>query len=908
VSLEHPEAERTRKYDKGKTPSPNEPRYKADKRGEEARARNRRRFKEASDQDRSLIGKHLPEDPKAYFPHTVMGPDDRVELPGDWVRLLVDLSKTPVVTPTKPDLSFATDEESLQRNGQTLEDHGYDIGRLLTANAGTTIWHGSEFRPWGHLDPLLRNHPLKAYLKQVLGEGMDYHFTRELSEDERTDELEAQLARGNHKSAVENEDRVIALLAKDVKHGFCFPFPAGLVGKIKGGAVQPGGVTTQFGLKADGTREQKKRLTHDLTFSITTEDASVNNRVDMDRYPEMYYGWCLTRCIHFAANLRAKHPGRRIFMQKFDYSDAYRRMSHTGRAAAQTILVVASVAYLMLRLAFGGSPNPPCFCAFSETLTDLANEIACSDSFPDGANVPTVEAEHLVIVDYPNDEEPHRDCTQPAFEVPVSVTSRKDCFIDDVVNIFLDEGAERLEAECRSVPLAVHLMSRPHAGDGQEPVPRRPLLGPDKLAAEGRPSEILVVLGWGMDTRRMVVFLPQDKYKAWSTDLLEIIKSGRTAFGELESTIGRLNHASFVIPLCRHFLNEVRRRTISRVRKEQVLRLNTEELEDLKLWSEFLENARDGIHMDLLTVRTPTHLGWSDSCPFGLGGYLTDGRAWRLRVPPGAIFHGDDTVNNVLEFLGMAVNVLLMIEAAREKGERYPCILSLGDNTSAIGWMFKSSRIGPKSIYFRVVKAIARHLTREVLKGEVQITAQHIAGAKNVIADLLSFDGTGRGKDSPLTKDEPSNDELTHRVLTHLPQLVPPTFRISALPEKIVSFVCATMRIIESSWTADKRRGTKISTGPGDDGNLLQKSSDSQIRSWIEYPQEREPSSSGPSFSPSEMAPSTDRRDALLDDVRSRWYLRLYAMPEAVWVRRFGCITGTAPSTSRTRSTGGEDS
>jgi hypothetical protein len=444
-------------------------------------------------------------------------------------------------------------------------------------------------------------------------------------------------------------------------------------------------------------------------------------------------------------------------------------------------------------------------------------------------------------------------------------------------------------------------MSRPHAGDDEEPVPRRPLLGPDKLEAEGRPSEELVILGWGVDTRKMIVFLPSDKFKAWAEDLETIIANRKTTFGELESTIGRLNHASFVIPLCRHFLNEVRRRTSDRMRKEQVLRLSAEEIEDLKLWSEFLEVARDGMPIDLLTVRTPTHLGWSDSCPFGLGGYLSDGRAWRLRVPPRVIFYGDDTVNNVLEFLGMAVNVLLMIDAAKEKGEKYPCILSLGDNTSAIGWMFKSSKLGPNSIYFKVVKFVARFLTREILKEQAQLTAQHIAGTKNVIADLLSFDGTGRGKDSPLTKDEPSNDELTNRILTHLPQLVPLTFRISALPPETASFVCATMRIIESSWIASKRLGTRMLIERGVDGDLMQRSSDSEILSWMEFLQEKEPSPSSPSFSPSDLAPATDGRADLMDDVRARWYRRLSEMPQAVWARRFGNITGTAPSTSRTQ-------
>ena len=44
-----------------------------------------------------------------------------------------------------------------------------------------------------------------------------------------------------------------AQLRKDVKHGFSFPFPRGLVKKLKGALVQPCGLASQFALQADGS-------------------------------------------------------------------------------------------------------------------------------------------------------------------------------------------------------------------------------------------------------------------------------------------------------------------------------------------------------------------------------------------------------------------------------------------------------------------------------------------------------------------------------------------------------------------------------------------------------------------------------------------------------------------------------
>jgi hypothetical protein len=140
--------------------------------------------------------------------------------------------------------------------------------------------------------------------------------------------------------------------------------------------------------KASDIRNRRRMVEMDTTdertlskYLPTFQGAFVNSRIDMTKYPEMIYGWCFSRVIHFVVALRAEHPGSRIFISKYDFSDAYRRVAHTARAAAQTILVMGQVAYVMLRLAFGGSRNPPACCTFSEMVTDLANEIPLCPSW-----------------------------------------------------------------------------------------------------------------------------------------------------------------------------------------------------------------------------------------------------------------------------------------------------------------------------------------------------------------------------------------------------------------------------------------------------------------------------------------------------------------------------------------------
>ena len=307
--------------------------------------------------------------------------------------------------------------------------------------------------------------------------------------------------------------------------------------------------------------------------------------------------------------------------------------------------------------------------------------------------------------------------------------------------------------------------------------------------------------------------------------------------------------------------------------------------------------------MNLLTIRNPTRVGWSDSCPSGLGGFTQGGRAWRVHVPEGTSFRGEDRANNILEFLGMVVTILLLIDESQE--EESPCLLALGDNTSAIGWLFKSGKLDPISAYYLPAKFIARHLARKVIEGKVQIASQHLAGRYNDVADLLSFEGEDRGKTNSLTLDCPPNDILTSRILSNYSQLVPKGFRISNLPPEISAFTCQAMLTIELSWIRDRKKGIGRQNGSGTGGQSSLEKAEAITPYSIEFPETSGSSFSNASLSESEKGDSTRAGD-MWDSVRSRWLLQLCRVPQATWLRRFGSVTGTAPCTSQDDPTGQE--
>ena len=62
---------------------------------------------------------------------------------------------------------------------------------MIEGQRGTTVWHGSKFRPIDLLKEVVGDHPNFDHLARTFTHGMEYHFTRDLNEAERMGELTA---------------------------------------------------------------------------------------------------------------------------------------------------------------------------------------------------------------------------------------------------------------------------------------------------------------------------------------------------------------------------------------------------------------------------------------------------------------------------------------------------------------------------------------------------------------------------------------------------------------------------------------------------------------------------------------------------------------------------------------------
>jgi hypothetical protein len=210
-----------------------------------------------------------------------------------------------------------------------------------------------------------------------------------------------------------------------------------------------------------------------------------------------------------------------------------------------------------------------------------------------------------------DDDVPYATALPTIVSPPTNCPAKADVYIDDTTTISIDDPSITPRARA-AVPLAIHIVGRPLAA--KEPIPRQNLISIDKLQAEGRMEELKTDLGWHFDTRRLLVALSEDKFKAWSNKLNLILVRGFSNFDELDTIIGQLTHVTIIMPCLLHFLSRLRtlKYTASRCRS---VNLQQKHREDLHLALRFLARAHSGISMNYISYRSPTHCYRADACP-----------------------------------------------------------------------------------------------------------------------------------------------------------------------------------------------------------------------------------------------------------------------------------------------------
>ena len=230
--------------------------------------------------------------------------------------------------------------------------------------------------------------------------------------------------------------------------------------------------------------------------------------------------------------------------------------------------------------------------------------------------------------------------------------------------------------------------------------------------------------------------------------------------------IGRLNHAAYVLPQGRYFMNRMRH-LLSKCKTMGPQSIPPGVRDDLLLWSTLLNRcSKDGISINNITFTTPTDITVSDACEVGMGGFNMSGLAWRYELPKS--MHGKLTIN-LLEFIAASITVFLTMKATSQPQR----VLAFTDSSSALGWMYKASFPIEQHTHDKV----ARWLALKSIDNNATLYSQHIKGSHNFIADSLSRD------------HHIDESVLTSAFLSLLPDQTPSNFRISTLPAEIISWI-----------------------------------------------------------------------------------------------------------------------
>ena len=266
------------------------------------------------------------------------------------------------------------------------------------------------------------------------------------------------------------------------------------------------------------------------------------------------YGNFLLRIIHNIIELRRLYPYKKILIQKIDYKLAYCRLHFGWKSALQSICQHEDLAYISLRLTFGGAPCPSCWGDVSETTADLANALLRHPDWSPSTLHSPLQSEVPPDKDLPPNI-PFAQALPTIVDPETHDRGSVDVYIDDKTTVTVDLPGNRNRDRAASL-LAIHIMNRPLAP--VEPIARNNMVSLSKLAAEAALEELKMLLGWIIDSRRLLVKLPDHKHIAWQRDLQRLVQTKKATYKELDSIIGRLVHVSTVLQPILHFISRIR--------------------------------------------------------------------------------------------------------------------------------------------------------------------------------------------------------------------------------------------------------------------------------------------------------------------------------------------------------------
>jgi len=303
--------------------------------------------------------------------------------------------------------------------------------------------------------------------------------------------------------------------------------------------------------------------------------------------------------------------------------------------------------------------------------------------------------------------------------------------------------------------------------------------------------------------------------------ITQILRAKSCTNTELQSLLGKLQHASLGIPGGRGLLGPLYKKINSHkhAKKKQVsIPLDSHEYNLLYDFRALIKLAGSRpTHCAQLVSGIPAYIGFCDACKYGAGGvwfagskYL-DPIVWRFEwptdIPCKLISRENPTGTLTINDLEMAALLLHYLALEQLVDLRHQHAAAWVDNKSTVAWATKLSSQRSK-VGQRLIRALSlRHCANE----SSPLAAVSIMGVRNRMADVASRSFRKAGKE-PYSL---TNFAFLTQFNSDFPLTQDASWRLFQLATKVSSLVCCELRMQQSpmgSWIRLTTKGHAIGT------------------------------------------------------------------------------------------------
>jgi hypothetical protein len=486
--------------------------------------------------------------------------------------------------------------------------------------------------------------------------------------------------------------------------------------------LAPSGVVPQ--------RERRPRPIMDYTYNGVNQAT-----VDMAPQHAMQFGHALQRLLQRLAYCNPAHGPP--LMAKIDLADGYYRIPLSQHAALALAVVLPSdglsepLIGLPLSLPMGWKDSPPFFCAFTETCADIVNSNVPTQPHPFASVLPTDTTLR------PPTFSPHAIFPFHPYTPTTPHLSYTDVYLDDFMQLVQHPYQH---PAMNSLLSAINRVFCDPATS-----PRKAIVSQSKVEkGDATFSTTKRLLGWDIDSASLTLNLPSHRSKRL-LDCLDLFLTRRHAtrkqwqklLGELRSATLALHSSTYLFSILQTPLTKPARR----FRLSSILKLALQD------WKHLIQHiSHHPVHITSIVPHAPHYVTSVDASRTGMGGWwlptiLTEDSQpciWRCPFPTNI----QNTLCTVTNPSGALCNSDLELAAAilgqstllhNTTSLPYTHTLLGTDNSATQAWI-KNGSISTTAAPAHLLRQLAltsRH-------HDACLTATHVAGDTNHIADLLS--------------------------------------------------------------------------------------------------------------------------------------------------------------------------